>query len=256
MNRRTRRQLCVVVAAAVLGAGAPVWAPPLLRTLPAFTVEEVRVTGLRYLDRAQVLSRAAIPPEASVWDDPARWEERVRGHVLVQDARIHRSGLRGLEIRVVEVRPLAFVIAPELTPVDRRGRVLPLDPSAHGLDLPIVNGETTLEEGRVQNPGVRRALDVLWRLRERDPSFVSRISEVRAAAEDAVEIRMMKGAPASRLLLPVDDPVRALGRVELALGDASEERVRTVDARFRRQVVLRGIEEGASGGTAASREAR
>lgn len=257
MNRRTRRRICVVAAAAVMGAGAPVWAPPLLRTLPAFTVQDVRVTGVRYLDRGEVLGRAGIPPEASVWDDPAPWEERVEGHVLVESARIHRSGLQGLEIRVVEVRPLAFVAAPELTPVDRKGRVLPLDPSDHALDLPIAIGEATVEEGRVQSPDVRSALDVLWRLRRHEPSFVSRISEVRSAGPDAVEVRMMEGAPASRLLLPTDDPVRALGRVELALGDASGERVRTADARFRRQVVLRGIEPAPSagpGGAAAARE--
>lgn len=256
MNRRTRRRLYVVLVAAVLGAGAPLWAPPLLRTLPAFTVQDVTVAGHRYLDRDQVVERAGIPPEASVWDDPSRWERRVEGLLMVRNATIRRSGLRDLEIRIVEVEPLAFVAAPSLTPVDRAGTLLPLDPAEHALDLPVVGGEPEVEDGRVGSPDVRGALEVLRLLREHDASFVDLVSEVRQAASDAVEIRMMEDAPASRLLLPVDDPVRALNRVELALGDAAGQRIRTADARFRRQVVLRGVEEDARGEPRASRSGR
>ena len=69
MTRRTRRRMIVLGAAAVAGAAAPAWAPPLLRDVDAFRVREILVEGTRFLEPGQEQRLADLAPEASVWDD-------------------------------------------------------------------------------------------------------------------------------------------------------------------------------------------
>lgn len=244
MTRRTRRRAAVLVLAAVAGAGSPAWAPPLLRTLPAFQVDEVRVTGLRHLEAGEVRDRAAIPPEASVWDDPARWEARVREHRLVEEVRVARRGWGTLEIQVSETRPVALVIVEgTLRPVDVEGTVLPLDPTRHRMDLPVIRGELEIRDGRIHSRMGRRELEAVAELARSDSAFLARVSEVQALPGGHMRMWMMGQAPVERVLLPVEAPSRALERVEIALGVAGRP-VRAADARFGEQVVLRTEEEG------------
>lgn len=244
MTRRTRRRVAVLVLAAVAGAGSPAWAPPLLRTLPAFQVEEVRVTGLRYLEADVVRDRAAVPAEASIWDDPDRWEERVREHRLVEEVRVARRGWGTLEIQVSETRPVALVIVEgSLRPVDVGGTILPLDPTRHRMDLPVIRGEMEIRDGRIRSRMGRRELEAMAELGRRDSAFLARVSEVQALPGGHMEMWMIGEAPVERVLLPVEGSSRALERIEIALGVAARP-VRTADARFQEQVVLRTEEEG------------
>lgn len=239
MTRRTRRRAYVVALAALIGAGSPAWGPPLLRTLPAFRVESVEVTGTRYLAPDEVLELADVPPEASVWDDPGRWRRRVEAHPLVARARVRRSGFHALEISVEEVEPVALAATPGLRPVSAGGVVLPLDASAHDLDLPVLHAEVRAGVGeRLRNSSARTLVRVLARLRREKPGFVGEISSLRRLRGGGIEARMVEGTHARVVLLPPRNPVRALRRAELALGE-QEGSVATADARFRDQVLLR-----------------
>lgn len=239
MSRRTRRRILAVLVAAAVGLGAPLWAPPLLARADAFQVEKVGVTGVRYCPPEEIVDRASVPSDASVWDDPADWERRVRDHPLVRDARVVRTGLQRLEIQVTEVEPVALVAAPRLEPVDRRGRVLPLDPAESRLDLPILNGPVELRDGRIANEEARDLLAALVRLREAEPAFVGQASEFRGLEHGVGVWMSADAAGARRILLPAEDPVRALARVEMALGAHAGGPVDAADARFDGQVVLR-----------------
>lgn len=240
MNRRTRRRILVVATAAAVGLSAPFWAPPLLARMDAFRVEKVGVTGVRYCPPEEILRRADVAATASVWDDPSRWEARVREHPLVRDARVVRAGRHRLQIQVTEVEPVALVATPELVPVDGRGRTLPLDPAGSRLDLPILGGAGDIRDGRVAEGDTRRLLETLVRLREAEPGFVEQASEFRGLEDGGVEVWMSVDAPgAAKVLLPESDPVRALGRVQMALGAHDGEPVAAADARFDGQVVLR-----------------
>lgn len=241
MTRRTRRRLYAVAMAAVVGLVAPLWAPPLLSDVELFRVEKVEVTGLRYVPPAEVLRRADVGEGASVWDDPSGWEARVRAHPLVREAEVLRTGIQRLEIRVQEVEPVALVSTPELTPVDRRGRVLPLDPARGGLDLPILDGEPAVEDGRVTGPDVVSLLEILVSLEEAEPGFVREASEFRLLADGGVEVFMASGeGTARRILLPRESPVQGLARIEMALGEhGGTSDLAAADARFEGQVVLR-----------------
>lgn len=253
MTRRARRRLFVLGTAALVGATVPFWMPRLLSAFPAFRVERVEVVGTRYVAPDDVVRLAAISPDASVWDDPAPWEARVEAHPLVRRASIHRRGVRRVEIRVVEDRPVALAATPRLVAVSGDGRVLPLDPLEAALDLPLLHGTARVaEDGRLAAPEHRDLAGLLYRLESYEPAFVQKVSEVRLLAGPAAEVRMLESSHAGRILLPMADPVRALRRVELALGHAGEEsdavpgegaapppRVQVADARFDGQVVLR-----------------
>lgn len=240
MSRRTRRRILVVALAGAVGLSAPVWAPPLLARMDVFRVQKVEVTGVRYCPPEEIAARADIASDASVWDDPSRWEARARSHPLVRDARVVRTGRHRLEIRVTEVEPVALAATPELVPVDREGRVLPLNPAESRLNLPILGGAAEVRDGRLAEGETRRLLETLVRLREAEPGFVDQASEFRRLEHGGVAVWMTADAAgAGKVLLPADDPVRALGRVQITLGAHGGEPVAAADARFDGQVVLR-----------------
>lgn len=245
MNRRTRRRLAVVVLAALVGATSPAWAPPVLGRMSAFRVEGVEVTGNRYLPADSVVARAAVPDSASVWHDPEPWLERVRTHPLVREASVRRSGLDRLEFRIVEVEPVALAVTPTLVPVDAEGRILPLDPARAGLDLPILGTRPETGDDRITDAETRRLLDLVVRLRESEPAFVETASEFAPGPGGSVEVRLVADGACEKILLPAQDPLDGLRRVEMALGDhGGEPPVASADARFEGQVVLRLEGEG------------
>lgn len=252
MRRRTRRRAYVVVVAALVGATAPLWAPPVLAGIPLFDVEEVGVVGTRYVPPDEVARRADVEPTASVWDEPGPWERRVEEHPLVREATVSRVGFDRLEIQVREVEPVALVPGSGLTAVDRNGRAVPLDPVRAELDLPILTG-ARLRDGRVAGAGARALLDALAALREAEPGFVRHVSEIRRGDRGGVRLRLTEGQACRVVLLPADEPVRAFRRVERALGHRDGgDAVVAADARFDGQVVLRleGTGEGRRSRTA------
>lgn len=239
MNRRTRRRLAVVATAAVVGVLSPYWGPALLRNVPIFQVEEVRVTGARFVPEAEVRALAELDAEDSVWDDMRAREERLAGHPLIEKARILRGGLHRLRVTVDEVRPVALVSGPELVPVDQDGQVLPIDPAARPLDLPILGG-AELSEDRVEPEAARRALDVLEQVSALDSAFTRRISEFRPLRGSSVEFVLLPGSPLERVVLPFRDPAEAFLRVGSAVSLAEARGpVREADARFENEVVIR-----------------
>lgn len=242
ITRRGRRRLLFALMAASIGLSVPIWVPPLLATLPAFRISELRVLGTEHIAPDEIRA-LAVTPDASIWDDPATWEERVRTHPMVREATAHREGFRTFEIAVVERRPVALVPTPELRPVSGDGYVLPLEPSFASLDLPIVQGPVETESGFVTDPGTRELIFALARMDRTRSDFMSLVSEVGPAAEGGYRFLLLPGAGADVVLLPRDQPLRALDRVSIALGQIEDRRVARADARFRGQVVLTRVEE-------------
>lgn len=237
MTRQTRRRIVVVAASALAGVTSPVWGPRMLRSVPAFGVHKVEVAGARFVDPDQARALASIEADASVWDDPRAWEEGVRAHPLVVDAHARRRGLNTVVLELEEVRPLAMVAVPALTPVDGDGRLLPIDPAAHALDLPILTA-AGVQADQVADEPSRRALAVLEELNELDPAFVARVSEL-WAADEAVHLSLLDGSPAARVVLPLHSATVAFLRVESALRACRERgEIVSADARFRGQVVV------------------
>ncbi|MCY3699766.1 MAG: FtsQ-type POTRA domain-containing protein [Gemmatimonadetes bacterium] len=242
ITRRGRRRLLFALMVAAIGLSVPIWVPRLLTTLPAFQISELRVVGTEHIPPDEIRA-LALTPDASVWDDPATWEARVRSHPMVREATVHRESFRTLEIAIVERRPVALVATPELRPVSGDGYLLPLEPSAASLDLPIVRGPAETDSGFVADPGMRELILALSRMDRTRSDFMSLVSEVGPAAEGGYRFLLLPGAGADVVFLPRDEPLRALDRVSIALGQIEDRRVVRADARFRGQVVLTRVEE-------------
>jgi cell division septal protein FtsQ len=214
------------------------WGPAVMRTVPAFRVAGIEVAGARFVPADAARALAAILPDASVWDDHAASEARLETHPLIAEARIHRQGFNRLTIELREVHPVALVSGPVLEPVDGRGAILPLDPSAHALDLPILL-QATVEAGRVADEDSRRVLAVLERLDGLSPGFVHQVSEIHRSPGDAIELLLLDGSHVERIVLPIDDAEVAFLRAEDAIGECAKRgRVISVDARFRDRIVV------------------
>jgi len=233
--------MTVAVACALAGAATPLWGPRVLRGVPMFAVETVEVHGARFVADSDLRELAAIGPDASVWDDAGEWERRVESHPLVEEARVRRIGANRIVLEVREVRPVALVATPLLVPVDAEGRALELDPSSHGLDLPILTeAHVEGDPGRVREESGRRALAALEEIRLVSPEFVLRISEVRTPDPESMELLLVERSRVDRLLLPLEDAARAFRRATEAVR-AAESRATVVaaDARFSDRVVVR-----------------
>jgi hypothetical protein len=233
------RRIYVIAAVGVIAASAPAWGPQAFRFLPGTSVHHVGVVGARYVAPAQVMSLAAIPDDASVWDNAGPVEARLRAHPLIEEARVRRTGLHSLEIAVIEVEPVALIATPTLAVADAEGRVLPLDPISGRLDLPVLAGVVEVEADRLTDPDRVRVLAALGRLSRENPEFLRQVSEVYYRAPDAMEMLLVDARHAKRILLPLSNPVGSLTRIETALDAFTGPRpVRSADGRFSDQVVL------------------
>lgn len=239
MTRRTRRRLGVVAAAALVGVLSPVWGPLVLRNVPIFGVEDVRVVGARFVADSTVEALAGLGPDTSVWDDMDAAERRVAEHPLIVEARIRRTGLHRLDVMVHEVQPVAFVATPSLVPVNADGRELAIDPTEDPVDLPILE-DAEVSEGRVEPEIARRALDVLDQVSALDSAFARQISELRPVSGSSVEFVLLPDSPLERVVLPFRDAATAFRRVGSAVSLAEARGpVREADASYENEVVIR-----------------
>ena len=223
---RRRRRAAALAGAVLLLVASPGWGRALLRRMDYFRVRNVEIVGVRYLPATEVVSRLAVDTTASVWDDAAPLEARVRKHPQVRDVTVGRRLPGTLVVRVSENLPVALVPAREgFQVVDDRGRTLPVDPSRANVDLPIVAARDTA------------VLRLLADVRTRAPALFARISEVRRAPRGellvrlvTVPVRAMADLSAERLAetVPVEEDLARRGAA-----------VAELDLRFRDQVIAR-----------------
>jgi hypothetical protein len=223
-------------AAALAGTGIPRW----LAGMDVFRVRGIRLEGTRFLTPEDALRSLALPPGASVWDDSEPWIEPLLGHPLVVDVTVKRELPDSLVLHVRETQPVALVATPTLEPVDAGGRRLPIDPSRHRLDLPLLRvGATT--DGSVDPGRVRVLARELDRLVSADRSFVAELSELAWDGRGDVVARWGEAGLAIRFRPPL--LADRLRRGLAVLGDAStrfpDRRPTALDLRYQEQVVIR-----------------
>lgn len=168
----------LVLGFAAAAAGALSRIPEALSRVHAFRIREIRLEGNRFITSEEAAKALGISPTASVWDDLDPFEERLADHLLVERVKAKRRFPGTLVLEVEETQPVALVPNPTLEPVDASGRILPIDPALHRLDLPIISVE---ERGGERGPSAaeRRLLaEEIHHLGEWDPELLARISEV------------------------------------------------------------------------------
>lgn len=257
MRRAVRVGGAVVVGGAVALLLTRV--PDVLAGVELFRVTDVAVEEARYLSEADVRDALALGPDASVWDDPAAWEEALVGHEMVLGAEVGRRLPSTLVVRLEERTPVGLVDGPPLQPVDPEGAPLPLDPTRHRLDLPLLRipreaaaGGGSTEGGREEGAdtgaaSIRGKLAAeAARLVELDPDFASSLSELVWLGEGELWASWGRDEMGIRYRAPLSP--RRLLEIDAVLADAGERwpqrRIELLDLRFDGQVVLRHAEGG------------
>jgi cell division protein FtsQ len=109
MIRVRRWALLGLVVGLVIGC---VWGAVALYRAPIFTVKEVRVTGAKHLEQADVISQAKIPRDATLLRLPAAGiEKRLAADPWVRSVRVDRDFPSTVVIQITERRPAATVDA-------------------------------------------------------------------------------------------------------------------------------------------------
>lgn len=250
-----------MLAIATLTTAGAAGSPFALRRVDAFRVRRVELAGARFLTPDHAAAASGISARSTLFDDFEPWRRALERHPLVLRASVSRRLPATVLLDVVEAEPIAFVGTPELQPVDARGQVLPIDPAAFELDLPIIVGDPMVDSaGRVHDTALLAAIDALWRVREAQPWLASWTSELEPVA-GGVRLRLRWPAGAEVLLptapvpgrlhevrLAVADliarneggPARPAGSApDAAFADTELARLVRLDARYRDQVVVR-----------------
>jgi hypothetical protein len=235
-----------VLALAVALGGVFSRVPAALSEVDAFRVTEVRLRGTRFLSHDEVVETLALDPQASVWDDKKILEARLREHPLVKDVVVRRRFPTSLLVQVEERQPVALYPSPTLEAVDESGRVLPIDPAYHKLDLPIMAGTGGDGSGTLTPADLRLLAGEIVRLAKGDPELHSSISDF------ALHPR---GDIAARLSVPPVTvhfrPGLPCGRIQTGLRVLADAQARFeggdvahLDLRWEDQVVVRFARAG------------
>lgn len=233
--------LLVVTVASGIAVGLS-RVPEALAKVEFFRVTDFRVEGARYLTEIEAIATVALPEDYSVWDDLDLLESNLRKHPLVLEAKVRRKLPETLVLHVKEREPVALIPMPALVPVDDRGRELPIDPSLHKLDLPLIQPFRSSGMATPLTPAQIRVLaEEIARLGHVDPDFVMSISEIAFDERGDVVVRL--GDAAVEMLFKPPLAPQRLQEGLLVLSDAIERRprsiVRAVDLRYADQVVVR-----------------
>ena len=240
MKRRWRTwSVRLAVGLAVAGIVAlAIWTPRVLRRMDVFRVETVEVVGTRFLEPYAVVRAAGLDEPASVFDDKDAWRAGALTLSLVDRIRVRRALPSTVVLEVREVEPVALVGEDGLRPVDATGRLLELDPAGHVLDLPVVLGVEP-ERGRVAGPLGASAIATITALAVRAPALANGISHVEVSAN---ELRIGFRDGDLEAVLPGHPTDVQLLQLRLAHADLRArgelDEVRTIDVRFRDQVVV------------------
>ena len=226
-----------------------------LAQVEQFHVRNVELEGSRYLARDEVLAFIGLSAELSVWDDLEPVAARLRSHPLLLEARVGRRLPSTLVFTVTEREPVALFPTPVLAPVDREGRRLPIDPSEHPLDLPLLhpredgwNGveaggtrPTGIDDGTLSPVPLRILAGEISRLGTMEPDVAASLSDVAMDRWGDVILRLSDPSVEIRYRPPLS-PARLREGLQVlgdALDRAPDRRPRAVDLRFEDQVVVR-----------------
>jgi cell division septal protein FtsQ len=237
----SRRRWTVMGLLAVLLTATAAGAPNVLRRWDAFAVEHVEVRGTRYLPAYDALMQSGITRTSNVFDDFEPWRAHLLEHPLVLDATIERRLPNTIRVAITETEPVVLARTPELTPVDARGRALPIDPSTVDLDVPLLAMQSRPNgKGVFADPATRQVIDVLTTLQRRDAKLYSWVSEA-GHMKDGVRLELRSPVGAEALVSGNAGALR-LNELQIALADLAVRgelsRLRRIDARFHDQIVV------------------
>jgi cell division septal protein FtsQ len=241
IGRFARRAVIVLLLAVIPAAGGMGgwW----FLTSPRFAVNSVDVRGARLVSTDRILAAAQIPPGRSVFLlDPHRIARQVEALPEVQRAEVIRELPNRVTVVVEERKPFTLVHAGRLHWIDESGHVLGRETQAVTPPTPVISGLSEAEllsVGAAPNGKARDALRLIRALLRSGSALASEISEIDMGDGDGPVLYTVNGV---EVRLGAEDWEERLARLEgvLAQQTARDGHIRTVDLRFRDQVVLQG----------------
>lgn len=222
-------------------------------------IDKVRVAGLRYLDEGRVRKRSGLAEgQDLIALDLTKARQLVLLEPRLESASVHRVGLRGVEIRVVERVPALAVGHGEPWEIDAEGVLL--EPLQTGVvaDVPMLVGPDFSNRragSLVQTPEVRRGLAWTAILSDNALRLAGQVSEIDVSDSRLTRLVLMNGV---RVVGPAwPNGARQLSGLRATLADLSAKGMmpREVDVRFKDQIVVRGARpSGPTATTTTSRE--
>ncbi len=169
------------------------------------------------------MARLGLPRQASVFDPLAPVQRAAAAIPGVLSARVERRLPGTLRVKSSRSTPVGLTAAPDqLVLIDRRGHLLPFDPTRAPRSLPVIERDSTVAA-------------VVARLMVADSLGYDLIASARAGANDVV---LTEGSR-EILLRPDADPalLRDVAAVRCYL-ESHEIPWRTIDARYRSRIFI------------------
>ncbi len=204
---------------------------------------DVRVSGLRYLDADRVRHDAALAEGQDLLGiDLARVRQRVLMDPRIERAEVHRRGLRGLDLHIVERVPALAVAHGEPWEIDTSGVLL--EPLQAGVvaDVPMLTGvdlSACRPGAQLRTPPVQRGLAWAAVLGDNALRLAGQVSEVDVAQERTTRLVLMNGIRVIGPAWPVS--TRQLSGLRATLADLEKKGMKPfeVDVRFPDQIIVR-----------------
>lgn len=236
--------LRVVAVMAVMGLLAMVPWKQLRRRFAI--VDQVRVSGLRYLDADRVRKRAGLREGQDLLSlDLSRTRQLVMLDPRVESARVKRVGLRGVEVMVRERVPALVVLHGEPWEVDSTGVLL--EPLQRGVvaDVPMLTGAdySRYKPGtQLRTQEVQRGLAWTAALGDNALRLAGQVSEVDVSDARITRFVLLNGIRLVGPTWPVS--TRQLSGLRATLADLEHKgmKPREVDVRFEDQIIVREVE--------------
>ena len=234
----------LVVAGLAGGAGVATYrARAFLYRSAFFKIRSVRLYGLTdELDRE--VSRQArlegLEGRNLFLLNASSVERRIHEHPKIAEAKVVKCFPDSLWITARERKPAACVNSGEIFYVDAEGVLLEKAGAASAPkdDLPFISGLKISGLGpgdRIESEGLRRALDLLGRLRKMTPKLYGMVSEIHVGEMEGLTLYLRGGL---EVRLGHLDPVERMPALEKFLETrASLDDLTYVDLRFDRQIV-------------------
>src|SRR3989442_6866497 len=235
---RLRRLLGAVLATIVITAAGGAGLHWLLTT-QRFAVASIEVRGVSRVAPDQILAVAAIQRGTNIFKlDTMGVIGRVESLPEVRRADVVRELPNRVVISVEERRPFTLVHGGRLHWMDEEGRLLGASLAAVAPPMPVISGLTADELASMRTapgPKARAAVAVIRALLRSGSGLTAEISEIDMSRREGPVLYTVDGV---EVRLGSEDWEERLARLEGVLGQVAAQDVRTVDLRFRDQVVF------------------
>lgn len=222
-----KRRVLVVAAGMVTLALAMAFSPRVLRHVEFFRVRQVELVGVRYHSPERLLRALDLALDRNLFETLRDVEERAVALPGVVFAKAKRRMPGTLTIEVEERVPVAFVpTSTGLLALDAEARPLTYDPTATGLDLPIVQRADSV---------LARVLATVWTA---DSALFKHVDAARMGDGDVVILELGSTDVILRKE-PTTDEIRAVGLVRRHL-TVTGRPYNELDVRFEGRVIVRG----------------